>query len=278
MHAETGGLDIMVETDGEAAEMARRLLTLFQGDLPNGKAADQRELRHLVPEDRKRAYVMREVIETLVDQNSFIELGAAHAPGLITGLCRVQGRSIALIANNPMHLGGALDAPASAKGARFLRLCGRFSLPVLSLCDTPGFMVGPDSEEQGAVAAACDFIAAGADLKTPLFLVCLRKGYGIGAQAMAGGSFATPAFTLAWPSGEFGAMGLEGAVRLGRRRELEAESDPAEREALFERYVAHAYREGGALNMASLFEIDAVIDPQDTRSWILRGLDMSRSV
>ena len=274
MHAETGGLDILVESDAEAAEIARLTMAVFQGDMPAGEFPDQRMLRHLIPEDRKRAYRIRDVIKTLVDENSFIELGALHAPGLITGFCRVDGRSVALMANNPMHLGGALDAPASAKGARFLRLCRRFSLPVLSLCDTPGFMVGPDSEEQGAVTAACDFIAAGAELTAPLLFVCLRKGYGIGAQAMAGGSFANPAFTVAWPSGEFGAMGLEGAVRLGRRRELESEPDPVAREALFEGYVAHAYREGGALNMASLFEIDAVIDPRDTRSWIRRGLSL----
>lgn len=277
MHAKTGGLDILVESDSDAAVIARQTLAIFQGDIPAGPAPEQKMLRHLVPEDRKRAYAMRDVISTLADTDSFIELGSGYSPGLITGLCRVEGKSIALMANNPMHLGGALDAPASAKGARFLKLCQRFSLPVLSLCDTPGFMVGPDSEEQGAVTAACDFIAAGAALTRPLMFVCLRKGYGIGAQAMAGGSFANPAFAIAWPSGEFGAMGLEGAVRLGRRRELEAEPDPVAREALFERHVAHAYREGGALNMASLFEIDAVIDPGETRNWIRRGLNLTRS-
>lgn len=275
MQAEIGLVDILTEDEAEAAEAARKAMSYFQGGLCDWDAADARKLRHAIPENRLRAYDIRDVIELLADTGSFLELGRHHAAGLVSGLIRIEGRPLGLIANNPYHLGGALDAPASAKAARFLRLCSRFGLPVLSLCDTPGFMVGPESERQGGVQAACDFIAAGAELDARLFFVCLRKGYGIGAQAMAGGSFVTPAFTISWPTGEFGPMGLEGAVTLGYKRELDAEPDPERRKALFDGLVAEHYREGGALNVASLQEIDAVIDPAETRGWIVKGLDIS---
>lgn len=273
MQAENGLVDILAKDDIQAVEAARQVLSYFQGAATTWNGADNRVLRHLVPEDRKRIYDPRMVVETLADDDSFLELSAAFGTGLITGFLRIEGRPMGVMVNNPHHLGGALDAPASTKGARFMRLCNRFGLPILSLCDTPGFMVGPESERQGGVAAACDFIAAGAELTVPLMFVALRKGYGIGAQAMAGGSFANPVFTISWPTGEFGAMGLEGGVRLGYRKELEAEPDPEAREALFDKLVARAYSEGGAINVASYNEIDAVIDPAETRAWVLRGLD-----
>ncbi|SPJ28127.1 acetyl-CoA carboxylase family protein [Falsiruegeria mediterranea] len=273
MQAEIGLVDILTEDDTQAVDAARQVLSYFQGATDDWTVADERMLRHLVPEDRKRIYDPRKVVQALADAGSFLELGAQFGVGLITGFLRIEGRPMGVMLNNPHHLGGALDAQASTKGARFMRLCNRFGLPLLSLCDTPGFMVGPDSEREGGVAAACDFIGAGADLSVPLFFVALRKGYGIGAQAMAGGSFANPVFTISWPTGEFGAMGLEGGVRLGYRKELEALTDPEAREALFGKLVARAYAEGGAINVASYNEIDAVIDPADTRSWIMRGLN-----
>ncbi|MFC4667591.1 carboxyl transferase domain-containing protein [Seohaeicola nanhaiensis] len=277
MQARIGLVDILADDEPAAVEAARRALSYTQGDLPKWQARDQRALRHAIPENRLRAYDIRTVITGLADDDSFLELGRDHAPGMVSGFIRMEGRSMGLIANNPHHLGGALDAPASSKAARFLRLCARLRLPVLSLCDTPGFMVGPASEEQGGVAAACDFLAAGSTLGQPLFFVCLRKGYGIGAQAMAGGSFVTPDFTISWPTGEFGPMGLEGAVTLGFRKELEATPDPAARKALFHRLVDESYETGSALNIASLNEIDAVIDPAETRSWIVKGLDATRA-
>ncbi len=258
--------------NAEAIAAADGALLLNPKEVKDWSAEDARALRHVIPENRQRSYDVRQVITTMADIGSFLELGKEHAPGLITGFMRIQGQPVAVMANNSLHLGGALDAPASAKGARFLRLAGRFDLPVVSLCDTPGFMVGPESETQGAVGAACEFIEAGATLSSPILFVCLRKGYGIGAQAMAGGSFANPSFTISWPTGEFGAMGLEGGVRLGYKRELEAQPDAEAREALFNKLVNRAYAEGGALNVASFNEIDAVIDPADTRDWIIKGL------
>jgi len=275
MHAENGLVDILAEDDDTAINRTRDVLSYFQGPLADWDAPDQRLLRHMIPEDRKRSYLIRPVIEGLADTDSFLELGAEHAKGMVTGFLRVEGRPIGVIANNPQHLGGALDAGASAKGARFINLCNRFNLPVLSLCDTPGFMVGPESETQGAVSAACELISAGANLCSPMFFVCLRKGYGIGAQAMAAGSLGEPAFSIAWPTAEFGPMGLEGAVQLGYRKELEAETDLEKRNALYDRLVDNLYDRGSAINVASTHEIDAVIDPAETRSWIAKGMRMA---
>ncbi len=273
MQSRTGLIDVLVEDDTQAVQAARHLLSFFQGPLPAWQASDQRLLRHLIPEDRKRVYDIRAVIATLADQHSFLELKADYGLAMVTGFIRVAGRSLGLLANNPQHMGGAIDAPAADKAARFLALCNRFKLPVLSLCDTPGFMVGPDNEEAGGVGNSCAFMAAGANLEVPFLMVCLRRGYGLGAMAMAGGSFSTTVATVSWPSGEFGPMGLEGGVRLGFKRELEAETDPQKRQALFDKLVAQAYEAGNAMSMASFLEIDAVIDPLDTRHWIINSLE-----
>lgn len=272
MQAKIGLVDLLAKDEADATRLTKQVLGYFQGDIADWNAPDQRLLRHVIPENRKRVYDIHRVIDGLVDCGSFLELRPDFAIGMITGFMRINGRPFGLIANNPMHLGGAIDAPASQKAAAFLRLCGRFELPVVSLCDTPGFMVGPASEEAGGVQRACEFIGAGALLSSPLFTVVLRKGYGIGAQAMAGGSFAAPFFLISWPTGEFGAMGLEGSVELGYKHELDAKPDPVARQALFDRLVAQAYEKGQALNVAALLEIDAVIDPAETRDWILNGL------
>lgn len=272
MHSESGLVDILATDEVEATANAKKLMSYFQGETAPPTEPDQRILRFLVPENRKRVYDMRRVINALADEGSFLELKPLHAAGMITGLLRVSGKPMGLIANNPMHLGGAIDAAASGKAAAFMRQCDMLGLPILSLCDTPGFMVGPHSEEQGAVQQACDLISAGAGLKVPLVFVCLRKGYGIGAQAMAGGSFAAPVSALAWPTGEFGPMGLEGSVQLGYKRELDMQSTPAAREELFDRLVEESYQRGRAINVASLLEIDAVIDPIETRRWVMASL------
>ncbi len=267
-----GVIDVLVEDEAEAVAVARRYLGYFQGPLPDWSCADQRELRHLVPENRLRAYDIRQAIEVLADRDSVLELRRQFAPGLVTALLRIEGRAFGLIANNPGHLGGAIDAAAGDKAARFMQLCDAFDIPIVSLCDTPGFMVGPEAEKQATVRHVSRMFVSAASLTVPFFTVVLRKGYGLGAQAMAAGSFHSPLFTVAWPSGEFGAMGLEGAVRLGFAKELAAEEDPQRRDVLFRGMVDKAYRNGKALNMASYLEIDAVIDPAETRAWLLRGL------
>lgn len=268
-----GVIDVLADDEAHATRLARQALSYFQGSLPTWTAPDQRRLRHAIPENRLRVYDVRTLINLLVDEGSFLELRGGFAAGMVTGLIRIEGRPMGLIANDPRHLGGAIDCQGAEKAARFLQLCDAFSLPVLSLCDTPGFMVGPDSEDAAAVRRVSRQFIAGAKLRSPLFTVVTRKGYGLGAQAMAGGSFHAPAFIAAWPTGEFGGMGLEGAVKLGYRKELEAETDPVKQKALYDQLVARLYAAGKATSMAAALEIDAVIDPADTRRWIVGGMD-----
>ncbi|MEB8337121.1 acetyl-CoA carboxylase family protein [Streptomyces endophyticus] len=269
-----GVVDLPVADEAEAVRAARAYLSYFQGPQANWEAPDPRRLRHTIPENRRRAYDIRAAIEGLADTNSVLELRRGFGVGIITALVRIEGRPMGLVANNPAHLGGAVDRDAADKAARFLRLCEAFGLPVVSLCDTPGFMVGPDSERTATVRQFADLFVAGARLTVPLVCLVLRKAYGLGAMAMMGGSTRAPLGTASWPSGEFGGMGLEGAVRLGYRRELEAIADPAERERAFEARVAEMYEHGKAVNAAAALEIDAVIDPADSRSWIMSALDV----
>ncbi|PYC21961.1 carbamoyl-phosphate synthase large subunit [Aquipseudomonas alcaligenes] len=268
-----GVIDVLVADEAEAVQVAKQYLGYFQGPLADWRCADQRELRQLIPENRLRVYDIRRVIELLADNGSVLELRRQFAPGLITALIRIEGKPFGLIANNPAHLGGAIDALAGDKAARFLQLCDAHDLPIVSLCDTPGFMVGPEAEKQATVRHVSRLFVTAASLSVPFFTLVLRKGYGLGAQAMAAGSFHAPLFTAAWPSGEFGAMGLEGAVRLGFAKELAAQADATSRQALFDKLVGKAYANGKALNMASYLEIDAVIDPAESRAWLLRGLN-----
>jgi acetyl-CoA carboxylase carboxyltransferase component len=234
---------------------------------------DQSLLRELVPEQRKRIYDVRQVVHALFDEGSVLELRHGFGAGMLTALARVDGRPLGVVANDPTHLGGAIDADGADKATRFMCMCDAFELPLLFLCDTPGFMVGPAAERTATVRHFARMFLAGANLTVPAGTIVLRKGYGLGAQAMAGGGFKAPMFTVGWPTSEFGAMGLEGAVRLGMRRELEAITDEAERDRVFEAAVAAAYERGQGVNMAAYGEIDDVIDPADSRRWIATLFD-----
>jgi len=267
-----GVIDILVEDEAEATAAAQKYLSYFQGTFADWKAPDQRLLRRAVPENRLRVYDIRNVIDLLADEGSVLEIRRDFGVGMITAFIRIEGKPFGLIANNPKHLGGAIDAPAGDKAARFLQLCDAFDIPVVSLCDTPGFMVGPEAEKTAIVRHVARMFVTGASLTVPLFGIVLRKGYGLGAQAMIGGGFHASFFTVAWPTGEFGGMGLEGYVRLGFRKEMEAIEDPAEREAYYQAKVAELYANGKAVSIASVLEIDEVIDPADTRHWIMSGL------
>jgi acetyl/propionyl-CoA carboxylase alpha subunit/acetyl-CoA carboxylase carboxyltransferase component len=267
-----GTVDIAVEDEAEAVAVAKKYLSYFQGALPEWRAADQRLLRRAIPENRLRVYDVRDVIATLCDEGSVLELRRAFGPGMVTALVRIEGKPLGIVANNPMHLAGAIDSDGSDKAARFLQLCDAFDLPVLFLCDTPGMMVGPEVEKTALVRHCSRLFVTGANLGVPFGTIVLRKAYGLGAQAMAGGSFHAGTFAISWPTGEFGGMGLEGAVKLGYRKELEAVTDPAERRALFDKMVAAAYARGKALSTATYFEVDEVIDPADSRRWIATAL------
>ncbi|HXQ00644.1 MAG TPA: carboxyl transferase domain-containing protein, partial [Solirubrobacteraceae bacterium] len=263
-----GVVDLRVADDQAAVAAAKRYLSYFHGPVERFSAPDQRKLCEIVPEQRKRAYEVRQVLHALCDEGSVLELRDGFGAGMVTALARVEGRPLGIVANDPAHLGGAIDADAADKAARFLQMCDAFGLPVLFLCDTPGFMVGPAAEQTATVRHFARLFVIGANLEIPIGTIVLRKGYGLGAQAMAGGSFKAPLFTVGWPTSEFGGMGLEGAVRLGMRRELDAIEDPEERERVFRATVVAAYAHGEGLNMAAHGEIDDVIDPADSRRWI----------
>jgi acetyl-CoA carboxylase carboxyltransferase component len=272
-----GVIDLLVPDEAEAVAVARRYLAFFQGPCDAFEAPDPLALRDVVPENRLRVYDSRAALQGLVDSGSLLELRAGFGVGIHTALGRIAGRPVGLLANNPLHLGGAIDADAADKAARFMQLCNAHGLPLVSLVDTPGFMVGPAIEEQAQVRHASRMFVAAAHLRVPFFAVVLRKGYGLGAMAMTAGSFHAPEAMVAWPSGEFGGMGLEGAVRLGYRKELEALPEGPQREALFGQLVAKQYAAGAAMNMAATLEIDAVIDPAQTRGWLIRGLQAART-
>ena len=271
-----GVIDLLVEGDAQAIQVAKHYLSFFQGFTAQWQAPDANALRRVVPENRLRVYDSRTALHGIADAGSLLELRTGFGLGIHAALARIEGRPVGLLANNPLHLSGAIDAAAADKAARFMQLCNAHGLPLVTLVDTPGFMVGPDVEATAQVRHVSRMFVAAAHLRVPVLSVVLRKGYGLGAMAMTAGGFHEPDAICAWPTGEFGAMGLEGAVRLGYRKELEAAPEGAERDALYDHLVAQQYAAGSAINMAQTLEIDAVIDPADTRAWLVRGLAAGR--
>ncbi|MGA1052422.1 MAG: carboxyl transferase domain-containing protein [Ilumatobacteraceae bacterium] len=268
-----GVVDLVARDEAHATELAQRYLAYFQGRAPTWTCADQTALRDVVPVDRLRSYDVRAAVDLLADEGSVLELRSEFGVGMITALARIEGRAVGIIANNPSHLAGAIDSDGADKAARFLQLCDAHGLPIVTLVDTPGMMVGPDVEETALVRHCARLFVAGANISVPMVSVVLRKSYGLGAQAMMGGSTRAPLACVSWPSGEFGGMGLEGAVRLGYRKELDACESDEERDALFRELVDRLYEVGKAVRFAEVFEIDDVIDPADTRRWITSLLD-----
>jgi acetyl-CoA carboxylase carboxyltransferase component len=268
-----GVVDVRVADEQEAVAAAKKYLSYFQGPLSTFTRHADEDMRQVVPEQRTRIYDSRRAVELLCDIDSVFELRKEFGVGIITVLGRIEGRSIGVVANNPAHLGGAIDTPSADKMSRFIQLCDAFDIPIVSLCDTPGFMVGPEAEESAQVRHFGRLFVTAASVTVPWLTVVLRKGYGLGAQAMAGGSFHAKELTVSWPTGEFGGMGLEGAIRLGFKRELDAAGSSAERAELEASLIAAAYRRGSALSMASHTEIDDVIDPADTRARLIHTLN-----
>ena len=277
VQTKNGVVDIAVADDAEAVAVAKKYISYFQGPISQWEAADQSPLRRIIPEQRRRVYDVRTVIKTIADTESFLELRPEFGPGMITGLIRIEGNPFGIIANNCKHMAGAIEAEGADKAARLMQLCNAHGLPMVSLGDTPGFMVGPEIEKRAQVRRICRMFVAGTHLSVPFFTVFLRRGYGLGGQSMAKGGFREPFFTVAWPTGEFGGMGLEGYVKAGFKKELEAVKDPQEREELYEKLLGQLYERGKAVNIASYLEIDAVIDPADTRKWIIEGLKAAPS-
>lgn len=267
-----GVVDVLVENEIQAVRVAKHYLSMFQGPVTQWQGPDPRIVRNVVPENRLHAYDTRKAIEGIADVGSVLELRGGFGIGIHTALARIEGKPVGIMANNPKHLGGAIDADAGDKAARFMLLCDAHGLPIISLIDTPGFMVGPDVEAKAQVRHVSRMFLTGAKLRVPLLAITLRKAYGLGAMAMAGGGFRSADCTISWPTGEFGPMGLEGAIRLGFKKELEAVADGPERKALYDKLVAQMYDRGHALNVATHVEIDAVIDPAQTRDWISKSM------
>ncbi|CAN5462938.1 hypothetical protein BH23ACT9_BH23ACT9_29240 [soil metagenome] len=271
-----GVVDVLVEDEVQAADVARRYLAYTQGPIAAPPPHDQTALREAVPENRKRVYDVVALLRTLADPDSVLELRPDHALGMLTALARIDGQPTGVIANVPSHLGGAIDADGADSASRHMRLCDQYGLPIVVLCDTPGFMVGPEAERQGGVRRFSAMFAVGAHLQVPIIAVITRKAYGMGAQAMFGGHLKSPALTLAWPTAELGPMGLEGAIKLGFRRELDAIVDPDERALRESQLIAFAYAGAAGLNVATFAEVDDVIDPATTRGRILQALAATR--
>jgi acetyl-CoA carboxylase carboxyltransferase component len=267
-----GVVDIVADDEAHAVALTKRYLSYFQGPLSAWTEPDQARMRDVVPENRKRVYAVRDAIEILADEGTTLELRPTFGRSIVTVLARIEGRTIGVMANDPAHLGGAIDSNSADKGARFLQLCDAYGIPIVSLCDTPGFMVGPEAEETAQVRHFGRMFVAGASLSVPIVTVVLRKAVGLGAMAMSAGSFHATVATLAWPTGEVSGMGIEGAVQHGARRELESITDPAAREARYEELVARMYANSAALNAAAHHELDDVIDPADTRARIAQVL------
>ena len=273
VQSKNGVVDIRVADEAEATGTAKRYLSYFQGARSDWQAHDQAPLDDALPENRRRAYDVRPIIERLADVDSVLELRADFGRPIVTALARIEGQPVGIVANDTVRLGGAIDGDAADKMARFLQLCDAFGLPIVTLVDTPGFMVGPRAEQTALVRRVSRIFVQAGRMSVPIFSIVLRRGYGLGAQAMTGGHFHAPVFTVAWPGAEFGGMNLEGAVRLGMRRQLEAIEDPDQREQTLKALVDAAHERGSAINMASLLEIDAVIRPSQTRSWVVRGME-----
>jgi acetyl-CoA carboxylase carboxyltransferase component len=273
MQAKNGVVDIVAQDENHAIEIAQACLSIFQGHNTNWFAPEDDALDGVLPDDRRFVYDMHKVISGIVDVDSFIEIGKQYGTAIIQGFARLEGKPIGVIASNCKVLGGAIDVDAAKKLNRFMKLCDQFSIPIVSLCDTPGFMVGPEHEKNGAVRYLSELFATGANLSVDFVAVAIRKCYGLGAQAMLSGSISSPSYMVSWPTGEFGAMGLEGAIKLGFKKELEKQADPTMRQALFDELLAQQYQKGRALEVATVLEIDAVIEPRDTRKILLAALN-----
>ena len=272
IQVENGVVDILVEDEEEATQVAKQYLSYFQGPIEEWEAPDQRPLRHMVPENRKRIYQVRDIIKTLADKGSVLEIRKEFGIGIVTALVRIEGRPLGLIANNAHHLAGAIDSDGADKAARFLQLCDAFDLPVISLMDCPGMMVGPEVEKTALVRHCCRLYNTGANLSVPMFGIILRKAYGLGVQAMCGGSSMVPLFVAAWPTAEFAGMNIEGSIKLAYRNDLAAIENADERRAKFDQMVEQAYDRAKAVNAASFYGVDDVIDPSVSREWIVAGL------
>ncbi len=271
VHLRTGVIDILADDEPAANRLARQYLGYFRGRAAAWDAPEVERLRQLVPENPRRGYDVRRVIEHIADRGSVLELKGQYGKAMVTALARIEGFSVGFIANQPMVRAGAMDTPACEKAARFIDLCDAYDVPMIFLCDTPGLMVGPETELTGLVRRSARLLTKLTAATTPFMTVVLRKAYGLGYYVM-GSRPLEPALLIGWPTAEFGGMGLEGAVNIIYRKELKAIDDPAMRADFHREKTNELKRANTALAAAGRFEIDDVIDPADTRRMLARTL------
>ncbi len=271
LHEEAGGIDVLAEDEAEAARIARQYLGYFGGPGAPGAAPDTLALRGVVPENRRRAYDVRKVIDGIADVGSILELRPRFGRAAVVALVKVEGRPMGVIANQPMVLAGAMDSPACDKIARFIQLCDAHDIPKLYLVDTPGLMIGRETEATALVRHSARVLTANTNATTPFMTVVLRKAYGVGMYVM--GSLAIrPSLLVGWPTAELGSMGLEGAAKIVHRKALEALPDEKARRAREREIADDLLRQNTALTMARRFEVDDIIDPAETRAAVVRFL------
>jgi acetyl-CoA carboxylase carboxyltransferase component len=273
MHEKSGGIDLLIEDDEQGAELVRRYLAYFLIEQTEGVVSPTHEtIRSIVPDNRRGVYDMRKVIHALADADSVFELRPNWAISAITALARLGGYPIAIIANQPRSpIAGAIDADAADKLARFIQLADAFDIPILSLMDNPGFMLGPKAEQGGIARHHARPLLAQVNRTVPLFLVHIRKAYGLGPMAM--GSMQQPTdLRLAWPTVEAGGMALEGAAALIQRKEIAAAGGQQEAREMRDELAAKMRERSLALNAARSYSYDEVIDPAETRDRVIRML------
>ncbi|MGZ4691771.1 MAG: acyl-CoA carboxylase subunit beta [Acidimicrobiia bacterium] len=269
IHTRNGSVDDEVATEAEAFARARQFLSYLPSSVeelpPRGAADDDPERREptlidAIPRDRRKVYKVRTIIDAVVDRGSFLETGRAWGRSAVTGLARVDGWPVAVLANDPYHYAGGWTADASRKVERFVDLAENFRLPVVHLVDNPGFLIGTAAEEAGTIRHGARALAAVYQATVPWCSVLVRKVYGVAGAAHQDASRFS--YRFAWPSGEWGSLPLEGGIEAAYRAQLEAAEDPV---ALRAEIAERLARSRNPFKTAEAFMIEEIIDPRDTR-------------
>lgn len=271
VHVEAGAADALVKDDAAAAALARKAIGYFFGPAPPGRAPDAAKLREIVPADPMQGYNVRRVLDHLCDVDSILELRPRFGGAAVTALARIEGIPVGIVASQPTYLGGAIDSPTSDKIARFIQMCDAHDIPIVLLVDTPGLMVGPAVEKTALVRHSARILVALANATVPFLTVVMRKAYGLGYYVL-GSKALSPALLLAWPTAEFGGMGLEGAAAIIWKKDFEAIADGDARKRALREKTEYLMRMNTALEVGGRFEYDDVIDPADTRAMLAKTL------
>jgi acetyl-CoA carboxylase carboxyltransferase component len=277
MHTGVSGCGhFLVKTDAEGVALAREYLSYFPTNwegtpplAPPAEPASDAAIRAIVPVDENKPFDMRELLDALVDADSFLEVHKRWAKELIVGYARLDGHVVGIVANQPKQKGGVLFVDSSDKAARFIWTCNAFNVPLLFLADVPGFMIGTQVERQGMIRAGAKMISAVTEATVPKISVVVRKAYGAGLYAMAGPAF-DPDACIALPSAKIAVMGPQAAINAVFYNQVQAIEDEDERSAFVEQLRAEYSEEIDTLHLASELVVDAVIQPEDLRSELVQ--------